>query len=1138
MKLTFLNAHLQWIPEYPLSSVALRVRIDSSEIICDGGWGSDDQIVHFQREIQLRDDVYVGGQFTFHVDLVALLNETGSESRTIGSGVCTLFAEDTNERTRMIALINTKMKIIMAQLLVSVTPHSVLAEGQPDVAISVQADGILTLPVMDIAHEGTYSEAENENEKSFSFSSSRASCLTTQPTMKTQKKSNPVPSNADVNLKLGAGKDSCKLDVPPAQGEVDSDNVEISLPLDRTVKSTEVKNESYRLSIEDVRKPSRMLQDNTFQAMKTISEKVLKSDYELGDGVDAERNTFKKSNLIPPDPLELGSSSESDSDSEEHVREKNSKSLKLAGKHLKSNNLLNTSQQLKVTEACQRVKAVIQKNKNSNEKRKSVLMEKKSVNKSHTRRVHQSDNMRTRPKEETEFTGSSDPIFDMQNRLRAAEKRRAQILQSTKEKARQLALKDTIKSEAIKKAILHSSLEFNKLRNKFDKRNSVLDREHAAQEAKFRCGRGRRNVRTYSSNGSHDSCGEMEGSRSFNAFPPAVTARTTSRNNYSEAGRVSSASEGREYERRSVTAIPYSNLRLRSQSLGREREKEKDRVTTGVKYDDVKAEYTAAAAEDVAHTAQTTMKNSYRAADTSRRMKHQQVQSQRDPLQPDLEGTAVEPTVRSGISKSSNRIKELESDTFGEYAADLTGHHNQNLLITLVLDRVEAIKSRIPTSSKADVKNMLIMIERLVTLAIALNAIVKIDTAASGRSKKALNAVPGSDDVAVKDLRSATPSSVQPNITQIEPKPSSNVQENTVNIPLRNPSCDWERSILKPTGEEYSKFSNIATIKAVPILTRTLDPSIPLTHDKDAVNITAEDSFYSLESVASSSSSVSSADSLEEMSEKFSFERKRSTTNEAILAYHPMQDGTVDVRKSSIRDSELHDKRIDKKDEGGWVPEKGKVGVWSNTSSSSSSSDNKSSQSTGSTGSTVSSVDILIKNNMKARSSIITRCTAPVIHHHNHSPPRTPAERVDPFKAVNMMESLPQKRAITRERSSGDVGLDVDAVAFIGSGAGTYQWSGSGPGTGVGSEASTGSGTGDVSSDIALVSRAIDNLQVRQLRYPSHTSTFFAAFPVRAHLLYCFVFFNARVFLWKDNNATATIAYSCHILRCISSDCA
>ena len=1085
MKITFLNAHLQWIPEYPLSSVALRVRIDSSEIICDGGWGSDDQIVHFQREIQLRDDVYVGGQFSFHVDLVALLNETGSESRTIGSGFCTLFSEDTNERTRMIALINTKMKIIMAQLLVSVTPHSVLAEGQPDVVISSLTDGFSTLPVMDIFHEGKYSKAEKEKERSFTFSSSRAGCLTTQPTMKTQKKSTPVPSNAAVNLKLGEGKDSCRLDVPPAQGEVDSDNVEINPPLERTVRSTEVKNESYRLSIEDVRKPSRMLHDNTFQAMQAISEKVLRSDHKLGDGVDAEGNTFKKSTLIPPEPLELGSSSESDCESVVRMREKNSKSLTSSGKYVKSDIILNNSQQLKVTEACQRVKAVIQKNKTTNEKRKGGLIQKKSVSNPPTRRVHQSDNMRTRPKEEIEFADSSDQIFNMQNRLRAAEKRRAQILHNTKEKARQLALKDSIKSEAIKKAILISSLEFNKLRNKFDKRNSVLDREQAALEAKFRCGRGRKNVRTYSVNRSHDSYGELERSRSFDAVPPAATARTIGRNYHGEAGRVASTSEGREYERRSVTAIPYSNLRLRSQSLGKEREKEKDRETTGVKYDDgVKAEYTAAAPapaeeEDVAYSAQTTMEHSFRAADTSRRMKHQQEQSPCDPQQPEFERTAIEPTVRSGISKPSNRTKEPVSDTFGEYAADLTGHHNQNLLITLVLDRVEAIKSRIPTSSKADVKNMLVMIERLVTLAIALNAIVKIDTAAGGNKKKVLNAVTGSDDATVMDRCSATFSPAQPNIIQVEAMAPSNVQENTAENLLRNPSCDSERSILKMKGEGYSTFSNIATIEVVPVFTRTLNPSIPLTHAQDVMKSSAEDSFYSLDSVASSSS-VSTADSLEDTSERWSYERKRSISNEAILLFHPMRDQAVNVKESSIRECELHNEKIDMKDKGG-VPEKGKVGVCSKTTSSSSSSDSSSSESTGSTGSTVSSVDILIKNNMKARSSIITRCTAPVIHHHNHSPPRSPALRVGPFRAGNVMESFPQKRTGTTDRrNDDDDDLDLDAVASIGSGAGAYQWSG----TGLGSEASTGSGTGDVSSDIALVSRAIDNLQVRQLQYP------------------------------------------------------
>ena len=627
-----------------------------------------------------------------------------------------------------------------------------------------------------------------------------------------------------------------------------------------------------------------------------------------------------------------------------------------------------------------------------------------------------------------------------------------------------------------------SSLEFNKLRNKFDRRNIVLDREQAALEAHWRCRRGRKYVRTYSVSRSHDAYGEMEGSRSFDTDPPAVTARTIGRNNYRVAGRVASKSEGRDYERRSITAIPYSNLRLRSQSLGRERGKEKDRESTRVKYDnDVRAEYTAAAAAaDVAHTAQTTMEHSFSSADTSRRMKHQQVQSPSDPRKPDLEETEVEPPVRSGISKPSNRVKEPVSDTFGEYAADLTGHHNQNLLISLVLDRVEAIKSRIPTSSKADVKNMLIMIERLVTLAIALNAIVKIDIAAGGNRKKALNAVTGSDDDAVKDLCSAIPSPVPSNIVQVESMLPSNVREKTAKNPLQNPICDPERK-----GEGYSTFSSIATIKVVPGLTRTLDRSIPLTRAKDVVNISAEDSFYSLESAASLSSSVSSADSLEEMSEKLSYERKRSATNAAILAFHSIRNRTVDVKENSIREKELHDKMIDMKEKEGGVPKKGRVDVYSNASSSSSSIDSSSSQSTGSTGSTVSSVDILIKKNMKARSSIVTRCTAPIIHHHNHriqSPARPSAERVDPLRAGNMMESLPQKRTISRERSSHELDLDIDAVASMGSKAGTNM----GSGTGLGSETGTGtgSGTGDVSSDIALVSRAIDNLQVRQLQYP------------------------------------------------------
>lgn len=1217
MKLTFLDAHLQWIPEYPLSAVALKVRIDSSDELYDGGWGSDDQVVHFQKEIHLRNDVYVGGQFSFHVDLVALLNVTGSEYRTIGSGICTLFAEDINERTRMIALVNTKMNIIMAQLLVRITPDGVSATSGDE--LHRLADGLSILPAIDTLPKGEITGAEKD--KSVSFTQSRVGCMAPHSKMRTCKKRDPLPNNSASDPMQHAGRDSTMIDMPlekelhgndlvkhllscetaeeknkergivfmaekllnfnhgrvegvrntavGLQGETNpvlqnhvenihqSDNVEMNPYVSGLIRSSGVKNEDFKLSVEDVKKASRNLRAKTLQAMRKISDKVLRNDLQFTDIMSTEKKTLKTFNSVPTDPLELGSSSDSDSstnsdsdsdadiDPGSEALKKNKNVLKSKsesrGKYLRSDNYLNISQQLKVNEACMRVKAVMKKNEASNKNmialssenknirskerspkkvpndwkminvkhfskqepyRKSRnqivknesdymnktiggsygaidpsskklpqgdanhnLPKKKSANASFIRtcNVHELEKIYKRSNQISELADDNhvDPIFTMQNRLRAAENRRTKILQNAQEKARLIALKDSNKSEAIKRAILLSSHEFNKLRNKFDKKNNMLDKEQLALEAKLRSSRGRKNARTYNISSSEDVYGSMKRSRSIDAVPMTSSpgrSRSTFRDTNTRRGEGGGPTAQRGYDRLSITALPFSNLRLRSQSLGREKtiNMEVSRIRGG----DFTSQYTAAG--NAEHYPQPVMEHSLR---RSLDKNHQQDKSPCDPL----EGTSSELPVKSGTSKTYSRIKEAASDTFGEYAVDLTGHHNQNLLIALVLDRVEAIKSKIPTSSKEDVKNMLMMIERLITLAIALNAIVKIETAANGNLKKKLNDFTNHDS-AEMDKCPVISSSLQPIKTLVKTIPTSTstpaIIENMENISLPTmPYRDLKQSILESGAVKYSTFSNTATANAVAeVLPRKLDSVIPGKECRDAVGDDAED--YSSSSESSfdslcSSSSVSSADSLDAENEKLSyFERKSSSESQTVSSSHRAQDRVADEEDSSASESGAYNEVINIGTKEG--DKAGKIDVWS----SSSSSDNgfsTSTSSTGSTGSTVSAVELLIEKSVSARLSIdVARIQSPVIHHYHHSP--SPTRHTEQFTATakrtaDKFIELPRKKSILSSDRGIDGDCDGNIVASVGSG--------------------TGSGSGDVSSDIALVSRAIDNLQVR-----------------------------------------------------------
>lgn len=1215
MKLTFLDAHLQWIPEYPLSAVALKVRIDSSDVLYEGGWGSDDQVVHFQKEIHLRNDVYVGGQFSFHVDLVALLNVTGSEYRTIGSGICTIFAEDTNERTRMIALVNTKMNMIMAQLLVRITPDGVSATSGDE--LHGLADGLPILQATDTVLKGKITIAEKE--KSVSFTQSRVDFKAPHSKMRTRKKRDPLPNNAAIDPIQLAGRDSTMIDIPlgkvlhgndlakyllsyetaeetnkeqgavfvadkvlnlnhgraedvrnaavGVEGEANpvlqnhvknvyqSDNVEMNPYVSGLIRSSGVKNEDFKLSVKDVKKASRKLRDETLHAMQNISDRVLRNDLQSRDILSTEKKTFKTFYSIPADPLELGSSSDSDSSTDADTdpdsgaetlrKNKDVKTLKSdsRGKYLKNDNNLNISQQLKVNEACMRVKAVIKKNEVSNEnlialssenknirskerspkkvpnewkminikhssklepykksRNRSInnnndnndemknteggsygavdplrkilpqgdanrnLLKKKSVNASfiRTTNVHESDQMNKKLNHDHEFADADreDPIFAMQNRLRAAENRRTKILQNAQEKARQIALKDTIKSEAIKRAILLSSHEFNRLRNKFDKKNNILDKEQLALEAKLRSSRGRKNARTYNTSSSQEVLGSIKRSRSFDAVPMTSSpSRNTYRDTNTSRGGGPIAQRG--YDRLSVTALPFSNLRLRSQSLGRE--KAADMEVRSLRCNDVTSQY--AEAGNAEHYSQPVTEHS------SRRTQDKNYQQNKPPCDP-LGGTSSDFPVKSGISKTFNRIKEAASDHFREYAVDLTGHHNQNLLITLVLDRVEAIKSKIPTSSKEDVKNMLMMIERLVTLAIALNAIVKIETAANGNMKNKSNDFANNDRAAMDTCDVKAPS-LQPIKTLVKPIPDPipAVMENMENI--SHPTVlhrDLKQSILESGAVRYSTFSKMATANAVAeLVPRNLDSVIPGNECRDVVGDNADD--YSSSSESSfdslcSSSSVSSADSLDVENEKLSYSERKSSGSQAVTSSHRVQDRVAVEEDSSASESEAHnkDENVVMEAEGNGM---GKVDVWSSSSTSNNgfSKSTSSTSSTGSTGSTVSSVDLQIEKSVLARLSIdVARIQSPVIHHYHHSP--SPTRRTEQFavsvkhKADKLIE-LPQKKSIL---SSGRrIDGDGDVVASIGSGT----------------VSGTGSGSGDVSSDIALVSRAIDNLQVR-----------------------------------------------------------
>ena len=172
MKLNFLCAHLQWIPEYFVSSVSLHVKLKSESRVLHGGWDGDDQIVHFQQSFELPSGI--DENLNILVDLVAVLNDAGTMTRTIGSGAIAMMPHNGLGHTRMIPLFSCDSDIIMAQLLISTNDGNLTRENM--IQLFPRATKESSPAALDSSHQLRH--AVGNRAKSISFSSSRISCLT------------------------------------------------------------------------------------------------------------------------------------------------------------------------------------------------------------------------------------------------------------------------------------------------------------------------------------------------------------------------------------------------------------------------------------------------------------------------------------------------------------------------------------------------------------------------------------------------------------------------------------------------------------------------------------------------------------------------------------------------------------------------------------------------------------------------------------------------------------------------------------------------------------------------------------------------------------------------------------------------
>lgn len=930
MKISFLDAHLQWIPEYFVASVALRVKLLGHEFLIKGDWGSDDQVVRFQRSIHLTDCKNEEGKIPVLVELIYMLNESGSESRTIGSGVCMIFSRDESERTKMITLNSCDMEVIMARLLILISDGSSLKSNSGNVengiSITIWPAPEKMPSFMRTAGPGATHLVE-EIEKNISLSLSRISCLTPyscrqkQHDVRSREKHSVVLNDAERHINVARNEiiqenildvsipvvKICPKDrlvgdpstlatkarsvsVPRQPGAIPETSsvqtedccqkvsgrfkVTSSHSADKTVQigcGTHLRDQLHTssstihtMTVDDILQNSAKIRNESVRVSTTdftrgievSSKKKIADDAILRKSFSrseiSSRMNNRKTCLSHKRFEEVDDTSLSDENSLEKEKESNcprvdtpidaapqsrsryifvGKENEVQRKSLQEHFSVSRSQAdfsslLKAKDACERVRDVLQK--------KNILLQKAEANAQSAQRcnVISTSNAKVRSPNPSPFavvsraspgrgrasrgdprgfteealtlnrrgspvdppsrnleasadtprtpTGTLDSnrdretqipgsggtcvsvqsgdtdieelvstlhsslrrrpvrdrdsrqdsrntdialILDMQNRLKAAEKRRQIILTNAKAKAKDAATKAASKTLAIKESVLQSTKAFDKLRNSFDRQNETLEKVKSELFARKRNGRSRRT----DGNPVASSGGGANSSSARGALDRRKRATSTS------CQRITSS-----------LSLPFSNLRLRSMSAGREArsdqlgqcerpyEAEEMRFFLPVSHsgyiDLSPSSSTVANHHPQSISGSLLVPGNYRRSSKSRIVTRKSTHVDAVNVLQGNVRNAKAVDLRAPHTEAPSAATEEPNLPPKTAVPDMTSYHSQNLLVTLVLDRIEAIQGLMEGASKDETQSMFEMIEKLASLVLALTAVIKTET--------------------------------------------------------------------------------------------------------------------------------------------------------------------------------------------------------------------------------------------------------------------------------------------------------------------------------------------------------------------------------------------------------------------------
>ena len=373
-----------------------------------------------------------------------------------------------------------------------------------------------------------------------------------------------------------------------------------------------------------------------------------------------------------------------------------------------------------------------------------------------------------------------DSISAQQIRLDSAEKRRCEVLLATKARAQNMASKSTLKAKAIKEAVQLSCAAFDKLRNDFDKKNAIRNKNEKSSEVRLSCSRsacfGSARVRSEDRRSSNN---RLKGG----LLDPAVDAcrdRTSPTNLLDD---MRSSRKTRRSTPSGEALLPYSDLRRRSRStsnllrqqdstscfsysVAHDREQKKTKEAT----DPFGSALSVSSARIVEieergrrkHRDRGTIsigsERTQRASLRGRDLNDNQIKSVSrtilprqliiSNIQPNNGFNESEQLIRRARSASqSDRVpkSQVRVDANTKYsdphktrrsrsthsafsATSLKNPYSpksQILLVTLVLERIDAIKRNISAATAFEAKNMLRMIEKLLSLAMSLTSVDK-----------------------------------------------------------------------------------------------------------------------------------------------------------------------------------------------------------------------------------------------------------------------------------------------------------------------------------------------------------------------------------------------------------------------------